>query len=164
MTPKRKLLRVWLPVGFGLLLLLVWLLRTPRQPLADVQSFQLLSVRRGTVSTHSGTMGEDADAGTPTGLPDAVTDLTDRVDLELLAANLRLLRTDRLPTLNSLFGTESFAVDEIEYEITGVCDDGRSFHLTVGSRAPGRFQLDGNAVYRIRDSEAWFALLEAMGG
>ena len=155
MTAKRGLLRIALPVVLGLLLIVGFLI-TPRQPLADVTEYEHLRVSRGTSSAHGDTAGGPADRN------GSVRDVTDRIDPALLKANLRLLRTDRLPKLNSLFGTGSWSVSEIEYDVTGICADGSSFHLTVGSSGGGRFQEDGNAVYSIRDSAAWFELLEAM--
>ena len=158
MTPRRKISRFWLPVGLAVLLLLIWFLSTPRKPFEKAGKIEILDISRHTFELF-GEAAEGAEAKYTSAL------LTDRADAAQLAAQLskqlRLLRTRRLPTIESLTNSVGgYQTPPVQYYVFFIAD-GKPYTLTVGSTDEvGWLITVDNRIYPIRDRAAWLALLE----
>lgn len=141
-----------LGIGFG-----CWA-SIPQQPFSDADKISILAVHRITVSQYSDSVGGDLS----TGLPDEDVDVTEQMDVQQLTTILCMLRTNRIadPPVGPHKG--GYLTSEISYEIFLACKGGGAYTLYVGNRYDGRLQNGNSIVYPIKDSTAWFALLEGL--
>ena len=138
----------------------VWWASIPRQPFKETDKISILAVKRITSSQFSNRSGEEPSDE----LTDEIADVTDQINLQQLAAILRLLRTNRMtdPPVGPHKG--GYLTPEIQYEVHLAYEGDGACILYIGNRYDGRLQYDSDndRAYPIQNSAAWFSLLEEL--